>query len=66
MCVRLRKALFQIHLWTGIAVCLWVVLVCVTGSALVFRGEMQHAMHPHLFAADRGAPADAATIIERV
>jgi uncharacterized iron-regulated membrane protein len=62
----LRKAIFQIHLWTGLAVCVWVVLVCTTGSALVFRGDMQQAMFPHLFTPARGAPADAATILERV
>src|SRR4051794_29963823 len=38
-----RKALFQIHLWTGIAASLYVVIVCVTGSALVFRPELTRA-----------------------
>lgn len=64
--VHLRRVLFQVHLWTGIAVCLWVVLVCTTGSALVFRADMQQAMFPRLFTAVPGAPADAATILERV
>jgi uncharacterized iron-regulated membrane protein len=36
----LRKALFQVHLWTGLAIGLYVVVLCVTGSALVFRDEM--------------------------
>jgi uncharacterized iron-regulated membrane protein len=36
----LRKALFQIHLWTGLAIGLYIVLLSVTGSALVFRGEL--------------------------
>ena len=35
----LRKILFQIHLWTGIGVGLYVVAICVTGSMLVFRQE---------------------------
>ena len=34
------KAIFQIHLWTGIAVGLYVAVVCVSGSALVFRPEL--------------------------
>lgn len=38
--VWLRKALFQVHLWTGIGLGLYVVLMSVTGSALVFRREM--------------------------
>jgi uncharacterized iron-regulated membrane protein len=36
----LRKALFQIHLWTGIGVGLYVLVVCVSGSVLVFRNEL--------------------------
>jgi len=38
-----RKALFQIHLWTGIAASIYIVVVCVTGSALVFRPELTRA-----------------------
>ena len=38
--VWLRKALFQVHLWTGIGLGLYVLLMSVTGSALVFRREM--------------------------
>ena len=62
----LRKAIFQIHLWTGLALCLWVVLVCVTGSVLVFRADIERAMFPDLFVSSSGAPADAATILERI
>src|SRR4051812_8242370 len=36
----IRKAMFQIHLWTGIGVGLYVVVVCLTGSVLVFRREL--------------------------
>ncbi len=38
--VWLRKAMFQIHLWTGIGLGLYVVLISVTGSAIVFRNEL--------------------------
>src|SRR5450631_1683273 len=38
--VWLRKALFQVHLWTGIGVGLYVVAICLSGSALVFRAEL--------------------------
>jgi uncharacterized iron-regulated membrane protein len=38
--VWLRRALFQIHLWTGLALGLYVVVLSVTGSALVYRGEL--------------------------
>jgi uncharacterized iron-regulated membrane protein len=36
----LRRALFQIHLWTGIGVGLYVFLISVSGSAIVFRNEL--------------------------
>ncbi len=38
--VWLRRALFQIHLWTGVGVGLYVVAICLSGSALVFRAEI--------------------------
>jgi uncharacterized iron-regulated membrane protein len=36
----IRKALFQIHLWSGIAIGLYVLMSSVTGSAIVFRNEI--------------------------
>jgi len=63
----LRRAVFQIHLWTGIAAGLYIVDVCVTGAALVFRIDLQRALHPHLFTPNGPGPtADAATMMERV
>lgn len=35
-----RKALFQIHLWTGIGVGLYVLVISVSGSAIVYRREI--------------------------
>src|SRR5258708_6458972 len=36
----IRKAVFQIHLWTGIGVGLYIVVISLTGSAVVFRREL--------------------------
>src|SRR5258708_26402220 len=41
--VWLRRALFQIHLWTGIGTGLYVLLVSVSGSAIVFRNELYNS-----------------------
>lgn len=38
--VWLRKALFQIHLWTGIGVGLYIFMISISGSAIVFRREI--------------------------
>ena len=42
----LRRALFQIHLWTGLAVGLYMLMISVTGSALVFRAGLNALLKP--------------------
>jgi uncharacterized iron-regulated membrane protein len=42
----LRKATFQVHLWSGIGVGLYVLLVSVTGSVLVYSNELYRAATP--------------------
>lgn len=42
--VWLRRALFQVHLWTGIGLGLYVLLMSVTGSALIFRRELTRSL----------------------
>jgi len=44
--VWVRKALFQVHLWTGIALGIYVFLVCVSGSVAVFNSELYSAFLP--------------------
>jgi uncharacterized iron-regulated membrane protein len=44
--VWLRKALFQVHLWTGIGLGLYVLLISVSGSAIVFRNELYTSLWP--------------------
>src|SRR5678815_4737879 len=63
-----RKALFQIHLWLGLVVVLYVLLIGVTGAALVFRPQFQKATFPEFFAVAReGQPdAPASTIIQQL
>ena len=35
-----RKALFQVHLWVGIGVGLYILLISISGSAIVYRREI--------------------------
>jgi uncharacterized iron-regulated membrane protein len=42
--VWLRKLLFQVHLWTGIGVGLYVLLMSLSGSAVVFRRELMRSL----------------------
>jgi uncharacterized iron-regulated membrane protein len=50
--ISLRKVVFQVHLWTGIGVGLYVLLMSVTGSALIFRRELTKSLarEPHVTA----------------
>ncbi len=41
-----RKALFQVHLWSGLAVGLYVLVISLTGSVLVYRNELYTAFSP--------------------
>jgi uncharacterized iron-regulated membrane protein len=38
--VWLRRAMFQIHLWTGLGIGLYVVVLSITGGLLVYRNEL--------------------------
>lgn len=42
----LRRALFQVHLWSGIAVGLYILVMSVTGSVLVYRNELYRVTTP--------------------
>jgi uncharacterized iron-regulated membrane protein len=42
----LRKSIFQVHLWTGIALGLYVFVISVSGSAIVFRNELYNGLWP--------------------
>jgi uncharacterized iron-regulated membrane protein len=44
--VWLRRALFQVHLWSGIALGLYILMISVTGSVLVYRNELYRAATP--------------------
>ena len=62
-----RVLLFQVHLWVGVAAALYVLVVSVTGAALVFRIHLQRAVHPELLTARTDGPqADIVTVLERV
>ena len=42
--VWLRRALFQVHLWTGLFLGLYIVAISLSGSALVFRDRIFQAI----------------------
>jgi uncharacterized iron-regulated membrane protein len=42
----LRRALFQVHLWTGVGIGLYIIFISLTGSVLVYRNELFKAATP--------------------
>lgn len=43
----LRRALFQVHLWLGILLALYVIVIGLSGSLLVFENQIRLASLPH-------------------
>jgi uncharacterized iron-regulated membrane protein len=67
----LRKALFQVHLWSGLFVAVYILIISVSGAALVFRDEMERELDPRLYrVADRSpellAPAQIRAALKRI
>jgi uncharacterized iron-regulated membrane protein len=53
-----RKAAFQVHLWSGILLCLYMLVIGVSGSILVFEKELGHLTFAKLWKASAtSAPA---------
>ncbi len=58
--VWLRRAIFQVHLWTGLALGLYVVVLSITGSALVYRAELDRFLAtPRAVLDERATPMTA-------
>ncbi len=52
----LRRALFQVHLWSGIALGLYILMMSVTGGVLVYRNELYRAATPELIISKGSGP----------
>jgi len=59
----LRRAIFQIHLWSGIALSLYILVICVSGSAIVFRRDLDKTLCPAIVKVSvRGQPLTSAEL----
>ena len=52
----LRRALFQVHLWSGICIGLYILMISVTGSVLVYRNELYRAATPQPIISNDSGP----------
>lgn len=63
----MRKLLLKLHLWTGLAAALPLIVVGVTGALLVYGEEIDRAVDPQLFhVTPGGAPLPAQELLEKV
>lgn len=60
---RLRRALFQIHLWVGVVLAVYAIVIGVTGSVLVFSEEIEARLEPRLH---RVTPNDSTASLQNV
>jgi uncharacterized iron-regulated membrane protein len=64
-----RRALFQVHLWIGLGFGLYIIAVSLSGSAIVFRREMDRALCPQIIMVKPTGPrmsdAQIATVARR-
>ena len=63
--MRLRKALFQVHLWTGIGLGTYIFVICLTGSVLVYRNELYTYFGPQPVLVERVGTAMSQDALER-
>ena len=61
----LRKALFQVHLWIGVSIGVYVCVICLSGSVLVYRNELYRAFAPTpIIVTGAGAPLSVNALTE--
>ncbi|HEY6456629.1 MAG TPA: PepSY-associated TM helix domain-containing protein [Steroidobacteraceae bacterium] len=44
----MRKVLFQMHLWMGMGIGLYILMISVSGSLIIFRRELDRALCPRI------------------
>lgn len=62
----LRRAVFQVHLWAGLIVGLLATSAGLTGSAIVYREELDRKLAPSLYQVSAAAPLKADSLLGRV
>lgn len=62
----MRRLAFQVHLWTGVILAVYMVGIGLTGAVLVFHDELERAANPWPWKAAAGGRADIAAVIRNV
>lgn len=64
--VALRRWNFVIHLWVGIVLAIYLIVIGVTGSILVFQSEIERGLKPWQQIRVQGASADIAAVVNNL
>ena len=64
----MRRLNFQVHLWVGIILTLYMIMIGVTGSILVFRPELERlcGLKPWQDVRGKAPLADIATVVDNL
>src|SRR5476649_2638660 len=63
----LRRWLLALHQWVGLAAGIFLIVISVSGSALVFENEIDRALNPSTsYVTPGGSPLAVETLIARV
>ncbi|MDO5656630.1 MAG: PepSY-associated TM helix domain-containing protein [Flavobacteriaceae bacterium] len=52
---RLREIARQVHLWIGLTGGIFIFVICLTGTILVFEDDVLHLLNPEVFAVEAGS-----------
>lgn len=52
----MKRTLFKVHSWMALIVSVPLVVICLTGSILVFKYEIDNALNPEVFRVDDSQP----------
>lgn len=67
MQLRLRRVVASVHRWIGLFAGIYILLIALTGAALLFRPDLQNAMDRDLLQElDAGSLADPAVVLSRL
>ena len=64
--VALRRLNFVVHLWVGIVLAIYMIVIGVTGSILVFESEIERGLKPWQGIRVTGATTDIATVVNNL
>lgn len=61
----IRRAVFQVHLWVGLGIGLYVIAISISGSAIVYRPELRKRFSRRIVVTESGSPMSVEELAQR-